>query len=225
MIYNIPGSIVISYLGGTFGNALASLINSSRSRVIKYPTGNTFHVVNWPIDPIDCTILKDKPVRFTKKVAENDIMQLHCLNAELIHYKFPASKIILLTCNQYDEYYGIQRQWLVNTNPIGITVKNILSAWDWIEYNLNYYSISRRELSSDNAVCLDFKSVVDNFKKIENYLELTLLDKAKNIYINHYNNQMKTFYNHNPNFNFAWEKFNTTGHSAPIKDLAIEFLQ
>ena len=225
MIYSIPGSIVLSYLGGTFGNALASLINSSQSGVIKYPAGNTFHVSHWPIDPIDCTILKDKTVKFTKKVAENDIVQLHCLNAKLIRYKFPDSKLVLLTCDQTDEYYGIQRQWIVNTKPMHITIKNILSAWDWIEYNLNYYSISKRDFLADDVLCLDFKSVADNFEKIENYLELKFLDTAKSVYIDHYNTQIKTFYNHDVNFNFAWEKFTAIGPLAPIEDLAREFVQ
>ena len=225
MIYNIPGSIVISYLGGTFGNALAALINSAQSGVIKYPIGNTFHVINWPINSIDCTILKDKAIEFTKKVGENDIVQLHCLNANLVYYKFPASKIILLTCDQTDEYYGIQRQWIVNTKPKDITIENILSAWDWIQYNLNYYSISQRDFSTDNALCVDFKSVTDNFEKIENYLKLKFLDTAKKVYIDHYNTQIKTFYNHDINFNFAWEKFTTIGANCPIEYLAKEFVQ
>lgn len=225
MIYNIPGSIVISYLGGTFGNALAALISSAQSGVIKYPIGNTFHVINWPINSIDCTILKDKAIEFTKKVGENDIVQLHCLNANLVYYKFPASKIILLTCDQTDEYYGIQRQWIVNTKPKDITIENILSAWDWIQYNLNYYSISQRDFSTDNALCVDFKSVTDNFEKIENYLKLKFLDTAKRVYIDHYNTQIKTFYNHDINFNFAWEKFTTIGANCPIEYLAKEFVQ
>lgn len=226
MFYSFPGSIVLSYLGGTFGNSLASVIESSRTGRIKMPKNNTFHVINWPLKNIDCTITKNNPIRFTKEITPKDIIQLHCLNSELISYKFPDSQCIMLDCNPADEYYGIQRQWLVNnTSTTEISIDNISLAWDWIGYNLNYYTESgRNHQNRSNVLCLDFKSVVDNFKLIEDYLKITFLQEAKEVYKMHYQKQMQNFYIKNANFEFAWNVFNDIGPDAPIVDLASEFV-
>jgi len=225
MFYSFPGSIVLSYLGGTFGNALASAIESSRTGRVKLPKNNTFHVVNWPLESIDCTITKNNPIKFTKEITPSDIIQLHCLNSELISYKFPDSQCIMLDCNPADEYYGIQRQWLVNnTNTTEISIASILSAWDWIDYNLNYYTESGRNNQHCNVLCLDFKSVIDNFKLIEDYLKIKFLQEAKEVYTIHYQKHMQNFYIKNANFEFAWNMFNDVGPNAPIVDLASEFV-
>jgi hypothetical protein len=224
MFYSFPGSIVLSYLGGTFGNSLAALITSSRTGHIKLPNKNTFHVNEWPLEPIDCTITKNNPIRFIKKINPSDIIQLHCLNSELISYKFPDSRCIMLDCNHNDEYYGIQRQWLVNTTPVDISVANILSAWDWITYNINYYTLSGKNNQHHNILCLDFKSVIDNFKLIEDYLKITFLEQAKEVYVLHYQKQMQKFYIKNTNFEFAWKVYSECGPAAFIEDLASEFV-
>lgn len=225
MFYSFPGSIVVSYLGGTFGNSLATLIDSSQTGHIKLPNKNTFHGgINWPIESINCTITQDSIIKFTKEINTGDIIQLHCLNAELISYKFPDSHCIMLNCDHNDTYYGIQRQWLVNTVPIGISVANILSAWNWIEYNINYYTLSGKNAQHDNVLCLDFKSVIDNFESIEDYLKITFLAQAKEVYILHYQTQMQKFYTKNTNFEFAWKVFNENGPTALIEDLASKFV-
>lgn len=224
MFYSFPGSIVLSYLGGTFGNALASVIESSRTGRIRLPNKNTFHIVNWPIESIDCTITKDSIIRFKKEINTGDVIQLHCLNAKLITYKFPDSRCIMLDCNHDDEYYGIQRQWLVNTSPTETSIANILSAWDWIEYNISYYTQSGRNNQHRNVLCLDFKSVIDKFELIEDYLSLIFSKEAKNVYILHYQKQMQNFYIKNANFEFAWKVFNDHGPNALIEDLASEFV-
>jgi hypothetical protein len=224
MFYSFPGSIVLSYLGGTFGNALASVIESSSTGRIRLPNKNTFHTVIWPIESIDCTITKDSIIRFKKEINTGDIIQLHCLNAKLIAYKFPNSRCIMLDCNHDDEYYGIQRQWLVNTSPTETSIANILSAWDWIEYNISYYTQSGRNNQHRNVLCLDFKSVIDKFELIEEYLSLTFSKEAKNVYILHYQKQMQNFYIKNANFEFAWKVFNGHGPNALIEDLASEFV-
>jgi len=224
MFYSFPGTIVLSYLGGTFGNALATLIDTSRTGKIKQPNGRTFHVNNWPIESIDCTITKNDPIRFRKKIELDDIIQVHCLNTELIAYKFPHSQCIMLDCQPSDEYFGIQRQWLVNTNPIGTSIKNILSAWDWIEYNINHYNITGKMNHGHDVLCLDFKSVIDNFKLIEDYIGVVFLQESKEIYTSHYQKQMQEFYTKNTNFDFAWKVFDDCGPTAPIEDLAQEFL-
>jgi hypothetical protein len=180
--------------------------------------------MTWPIENIDCTITKDNPIRFLKEIKPGNIIQLHCLNSELISYKFPDSQCIMLDCDHNDEYYGIQRQWLVNTTPLGISIDNILSAWDWIEYNVNYYTLSGRNNQHHNVLCLDFKSVIDNFKLIEDYLKITFLKKAKEIYTIHYQKQMQQFYIKNTNFEFAWKVFKDNGPTAFIEDLASEFV-
>jgi hypothetical protein len=225
MIYSFPDSIVLSFLGGTFGNALGTLIESSLTGKVKKPVNNTFHVNNWPFASIECTITKDSILNFTKKINPTDLIYLHCLNAELVQHKFPTSRCILLTCQSDEEYFGIQRQWLVNTNPIGVTVENILSAWDWINFNINYYNASDRILTHNDVLCLDFKSVVNSFDLIENYLKLKLLLPAKQIYISHYQSQMELFYNQNTSFNFAWNILKTQGCDAPIENLAKRFIQ
>jgi hypothetical protein len=223
MFYSFPGSIVLSYLGGTFGNSLATLIASSQTGSIRIPNKNTFHTV-WPIESIDCTITRDSIIKFTKEINIGDIIQLHCLNAELISYKFPNSHCIMLDCNHADKYYGIQRQWLVNTHPTEISFANILSAWDWIEYNINYYTLSGKNNQHHNVLCLDFKSVIDNFELIEDYLKITFLEQAKEMYILHYQKQMQKFYTKNTNFEFAWKVFNEHGSTALIEDLAKDFV-
>lgn len=225
MVYDLPGSIVISYLGGHFGNALASLIKCSITDKILYPVGNTFHTLSWPIGPVECAITKESTINFRQKIEHNDIIQLHCLNADLIYYKFPNSKSILLTCNASDEYFGIQRQWLVNTTPIGVNVENILDAWNWIKYNLSYLDTSKRVQQHDKILCLDFKLVDKNYPVLENFLELTLSDSAKRIYEQHLALQLATFYQRNKNFDFAWNIFLVQGASAPIYDLAKEFVR
>ena len=224
MFYSFSGTIVVSYLGGTFGNSLDTLINASLTGKIKQPRGDTFHVNDWPIEPIDCTITKNDPIRFRKKIESDDIIQLHCLNAELIAYKFPVSRCIMLDCQSGDEYFGIQRQWLVNTTPIDTSINNILSAWNWIEYNLNYYNKTSKINQGHGVLCLDFKSVIKNFKSIEDYLGVGFLQEPKEIYILHYQKQMQKFYIKNTNFDFAWTVFNDRGPTAPINDLAREFL-
>jgi len=224
MIYDFPGSIVISFLGGHFGNALASLIKSSLTDEVLYPVRNTFHVLSWPVGPSDWTITKESTINFTQEIAYNDIIQLHCLNADLIFYKFPSSRSILLTCDAPDEYFGIQRQWLVNTLPTGVSVDNILSAWNDIEYNLSYLDISKRVQQHDKILCLDFKSVVENYFALENFLELKFSDQAKQVYEKHLTKQLGTFYDRNENFDFAWNIFQTQGATAPIRDLATEFV-
>jgi hypothetical protein len=224
MFYSFPGSIVLSYLGGTFGNSLATLIDSSRTGRIRLPHKNTFHGIRWPIESVDCTITQDSIIKFTKQINTGDIIQLHCLNAELISYKFPNSHCIMLDCDHNDEYYGIQRQWLVNTHPIEISFANILSAWDWIEYNINYYTLSGKNNQHHNVLCLDFKSVIDNFELIEDYLKITFLKQAKEMYILHYQKQMQKFYTKNTNFEFAWNVFNEHGPTAPIENLAKDFV-
>lgn len=224
MFYSFPETIVLSYLGGTFGNSLATLIDTSRTGKVKYPTRDTSHVNNWPIESLDCTITKTSPVRFKKKIDSNDIIQIHCLNAELITYKFPHSRCIMLDCQPSDQYFGIQRQWLVNNTPLDTSIKNILSAWNWIEYNINYYNTTGLVNQGPGILCLDFKSVVDNFQSIEDYLRVKFSQPSKEIYISHYQNQMKKFYNKNTNFDFAWTVFHDRGPLAPIEDLAREFL-
>lgn len=225
MQYNFPGSIVISYLGGTFGNALASMITASQTGIVQLPVHNIFHVANWPYEYIDCTITKHNVIRFNKNIVPGDIVQLHCLNAELVSYKFPSSQCILLTCQPTDEYFGIQRQWLVNKSTQGITVNDILSAWDWIIYNLTYYNQSSRVLTHPHVLCLDFKSVVDNINIIEEYLKIKISDHAMQVYKEHIANQMSVFYNKDTSFNFAWTTFNQSGPTAPIEDLAKEFVK
>lgn len=225
MVYNYPGTIVLSYLGGTFGNALASTIISTRTKQIQQPNGNTYHVNKWPIDPIDCSITYENIVRFNKPITPNDIIQLHCLNADLILYKFPESKNILLTCPLEDEYFGIQRQWLVNTPNIQIDIKNILSAWNWIEYNSRYYNLTGRNFNNSKLLCLDFKSVSENFDKIEDYINMSISIKSKDAYKKHLEKQMVVFYDKHPIFDFAWNVFTNVGPTAPIEDLAREFLK
>jgi hypothetical protein len=225
MIYSLPGTVVISYLGGTFGNALAALVIGSQAGRIRLPNKNTFHTVNWPIESIDCTITKDSIIRFKKEINTGDVIQLHCLNAKLIAYKFPDSRCIMLDCSDFDQYFGIQRQWLVN-NQITSTksVDTVLSAWNWIKYNLNYYNDSGKINQFDKVLCLDFKSVIDKFELIEDYLSLTFSKEAKNVYILHYQTQMEKFYIKNINFEFAWDVFNSQGSAVPIRELAKDFV-
>lgn len=225
MYYSLTETIVVSYLGGTFGNSLAMLVDTSRTGKVKQPYRDTFHVNDWPIESIDCTITKDDPIRFKKKIQPEDIIQIHCLNAELIAYKFPNSRCIMLDCQTSDEYFGIQRQWLVNTNPKDTSIENILSAWDWIEYNINYYSKTGKINQAPGVLCLDFRSVQDNLQTIEDYLGIKFLPQSKEIYLSHYQKQMQKFYDKNTNFDFAWTVFMNRGPTAPIEDLAREFLR
>jgi hypothetical protein len=225
MIYNYPDNILISYLGGTFGNALSGLILSAISNNIYHPNNNNFHVIDWPIETSSCMITEDSVIKFKRQLSANDIIQLHCLNADLIYYKFPASRSILLTCNPEDEYFGIQRQWLVNTNPASISVDNILNAWDWIGYNLNYYNSANRIQQHDKILCLNFKSVSSSYNLIENYLELTLSNTAREMYETYITAQTNSFYNINENFAFAWKVFTEQGANALINDLAKDFIK
>lgn len=225
MIYSLPGSTVISYMGGTFGNSLAALVYSSRTGHIIYPKHNSFHVMPWVIDPIDSTIHPEKALHFRREVTSEDIIQLHCLNASLVVSKFPESKVILLTCDSEDEYFAIQRQWQVCTNLQSPSIETILSAWDWIEYNLTYYNQSGRNFKANQVLSVEWKSVLQCLDKIFDFLNITVNAHALEIYMRHIDRQMSTFYNRDKNFEFAWQTWITYGADAKIQDLAKEYLQ
>jgi len=52
MFYSFPETIVVSYLGGTFGNSLAMLVDTSRTRKVKQPNRDTCHIKDWPIEDL-----------------------------------------------------------------------------------------------------------------------------------------------------------------------------
>jgi hypothetical protein len=226
MIYNIPESIVISYLGGCFGNSLAVMLLSSKTKKIFKPSENTFHVVSWPIDSNDCTITRNSKIKFLKSLESTDIIQVHCLNADILNYKFPVSKRILLNCTNDDEYFGLQRQWLVLTDQTMSQNNLILSAWNWIEYNCSILNENGRILESNNkdTLCFDFKTVSENIDNLELLIGFKITADAKNIYQTHYQRQMEKFYIINENFKFAWNVYHQQGPTAPIEDIIIKDL-
>jgi predicted GIY-YIG superfamily endonuclease len=227
MIYSIPKSIVVSYLGGCFGNSLVAMILASKTKKKFKPYENTFHVVSWPNDSTECTITRDSTMKFLKNFKSTDIIQVHCLNADILDYKFPISKRILLTCTNDDEYFGIQRQWLVLTDQTMSQNNLILSAWDWIDYNCSKLNENMRMLKSNNknTLCFDFKTVLKNTDKLELLLGFKITNDAKNMYQEHYQRQIEKFYIVNENFKLAWDVYHQQGSTAPIEDIIMKGTQ
>lgn len=222
MQYRLPGSIIISFVGGTFGNALAHLIMSSQTNELYHPIDKTFHQTDWPFDFINCLITNDSTINWNKEILPNDIVQVHCANADILAYKFPSSKLLLLTCD--NEYYAIQRQWQVlNTDDLD-KFETILSAYNWVTYNLDYLNSTGRQHNNSAVLSIDFSDVANRLEDIEDFLQLKFLPEPKEIYTAHIEKQMKTFYEINSNFKFAWDVYSTHGSKAPIVDLTNEFL-
>lgn len=216
--------VIISYLGGTFGNSLASVIHASMyNQTVKPPKKNHYHSTKWPIEVNSCMPTKDSEVKLKRQLQSFDIVQIHCLNAELVFNKFKSNKCIQLFCNREEEYFAIQRQWKVLHDPIDVTIENINSAWDWIHFNLTYYNKEGRVFFHSGVLSLEFKSVEHNFNFIEQHLNIRITDNSREIYKNHLKKQLETFYEKNANFELAWRVYTDQGPDAPIVDIAKDY--
>lgn len=232
MQYELPGSIVLSYLGGSLGNALAHLITASCTGEVVAPYNETYHVKEWPYEYIDCTITDNSVMRWNKTIHAGDVIQVHCANADIVCKKFPASKCIMLRAEEEHVFHAIQRQWMLNTSFVNAgvdvpeinAVKAVLSAWDWIEYNLDYLDSTGIQWDHPNALTLDFNAVLDNIELIEEFLQIKLSPPALKFYKQHIGTQLGYFHRFNiPKFKFAWDIYTGVGKTAPIQDLAEKF--
>jgi len=221
MIVDIPGSLVISYLGGCFGNSLAAAIIMSKKNITILPKNENFHdCTDWVLETPSEMITMDSDIKLRRSPGSiTDIIQVHCLNTLLLKCKFPSSHRVLLTCTPDLEKYAMNRQWKLLNNLDQDQKVLTLSAWDWITYHQEHYDRTGRLFDNDHCLCIDFRKVPESWALIEEIIEMNISKTSKIIYQEHIKTQMEKFYSLHPCFELAWTVYNQQGADAAIEDL------
>jgi hypothetical protein len=97
MIINNSNIFLVSYLGGSFGNALTNLINGAVINHWREPTQSNYHTMPWPYDSEQAFIRLNSPVNFFYPIDKFTVVQFHCVNSSILRNKFPDSKGIVLS--------------------------------------------------------------------------------------------------------------------------------
>lgn len=216
---------VIGYLGGCFGNSLATALRSSVTGVCQLPNGQNFHILSWPYDMNQCMITQDSDFKLLRPLLPGECIQVHCLNGQILSNKFPKVKKILLTCEHENEKYAIHRQWAILSDLTKPKFQIILNAWDWINFHLDHYHTTGRVFNHDDEklLNLDFLDVPDKLSMIEDFLQIQISADARKALKDHYAQQIKNFYQCHDCFNFSWQLRQNLGSAAPIEILASDF--
>ena len=117
MIIKNSNIFLVSYLGGSFGNALANLINAAVINNWQKPNQTDYHTTPWPYDSDQAFIRLASPIDFFYPIDKFTVVQFHCLNSSILRNKFPDSKGIVLSYTPEQEKYILNRLWQVLFKP------------------------------------------------------------------------------------------------------------
>ena len=227
MVVDDPTLTIISYLGGSFGNTLAMIVESSDTGKIKTPKGLTYHVNQWIFNPDDAYITKTSNLRIQAKIVNTTIGQVHSVNSSTLLTKFPSSKIILLSYHPEEVYFILQRLWIVlKRDNCASRLDRINSAFDLIDYVQEFLSKEPAEfnLVNDRLLNINFKSLIDNISLIEQFVNKKFHINAVANGKEHLERHLKHFFNYDDDFLFAWTGYCRHQKLCPINDLAVQYL-
>jgi hypothetical protein len=225
MIIDNSNIFLVSYLGGSFGNALANLINAAVSNNWQKPNQSNYHTMQWPYDSEQAFIRLDSPVDFSDPIDQFTVVQFHCLNSFILRNRFPNSKGILLSYTPDQEKYILNRLWQVLYKPTCSEKlsEQVISAFNHIVYNKTQLKEQQISFEScDRIKILAFDQVIDNIDVVENLINCKISARHIEKYQTYIDQQMINFYTLEPSIKLAWEIYEQFGADAPILDLVKE---
>jgi len=225
MIINNSNIFLVSYLGGSFGNALANLINGATGNHWQEPNQSNYHTTPWPYDSEQAFIRLDSEVNFFYPIDRFTVVQFHCLNSSILRNKFPNSKGILLSYTPDQEKYILNRLWqvLYKLTCAEKLSEQVVSAFNHIVYNKKQLKDQQVFFEScDRIKILAFDQIIANIDLVENLINCKISARHIEKYQNYIDQQMTNFYTLEPSIKLAWEIYEQFGADAPILDLSKE---
>lgn len=228
--------ILVTYVSGSFGSALVNLLCGSPDCHGQFlaSNGDNWHRQQWLFDSekyasgfIDQTTEIQLPAAINQ-TEKYIVGQFHLMNADVLRKHFPQAKIIILSVDETQFTFALQRWWKV----IGLKqlklykdrIEQISGAYDVIRFNREYYNrIPMETESSHNVLTINFDQTVDCLDLIQKFLGITLTSADVQDYTDYMKNNLATFYNVEDNFMFAQQAIDRLGFDAPIIDLANNF--
>lgn len=223
MIIKNSNIFLISYLGGSFGNALANLINAAVINNWQEPNQIDYHTTPWPYDSDQAFIRLDSLVNFFYPIDKFTVVQFHCLNSSILRNKFPDSKGIVLSHTPEQEKYILNRLWQVLFKPTCLEKwpEQVFQAFHHIVYNKKQLEDQQVVFESCNQIkIIEFDQIIDNISVVENLIGCKISAQHIKKYQDYIDQQMINFYTLEPSIKFAWKIYEQFGADAPIIDIA-----
>jgi len=222
MHINNSNIFLVSYLGGSFGNALANLINTTVVNDWREPKQNNYHTVPWPYDSEQAFITPDSPLDFFYPIDQFTVTQFHCLNSDILRYRFPESNGVILSYMPEQEKYILNRLWrvLFKPNCSEKWSEQVVQAFNHIVYNKKQLEDQQINFKScDQIKIIAFDQIADSISVVENLINCKISSHNIKQYQHYIDQQMIDFYTLEPSIEFVWELYESLGADAPILDI------